>query len=570
LWTLLLAVVAPAVLVTMRFSCGTRTLHTQSQLVWERQILSTAPHPPFRVNQFGRKVPERSISSCTPKHPFLLRKADPLHFRLLRRDNFIHAYRPLSTTTDGGNDRAQKAIMMRQRQLLQHITHSTRSLGVWEAMELHDSSFRSLTKVEGNVWESICKLPEVASAISNLDDDLPLTSTFNMLDSIQALERACQIFGSYQTDSIEHMACSALLAEFQNRSHLYNDCVATLRGLVRICNPDLPLQGELSDAIQIGLAKLHWLYGYHKQAKTICDTMVDDERAVEAAARTGQAMSRLLLVATLDDVFSVRDPFRMAVAHLERTVHPASTVLGAAYLNLGIAEAVWAESVSKYNDVDAPFDAAMRNWKQGLTTLKKGKSGTSRAGYRVGESSSLRAILRARLLANMAWGMLKMTHHADYVSRAMEFATESLAVYDSIYPVVAPASNDSVVVGNHRIAVEKEGLGRTLSLLGSCYHLNGDAVTAQGLFQSAFDKVPLNFSSFQATTVSSLQCLEQRDSYLRCAHLCYDWEKRESEAEKMNQMAEGIDSSLLPNGWSKKSSIHGSLWFWTPATSERH
>jgi tetratricopeptide (TPR) repeat protein len=535
-------------LATMRLSCGTRTLPYRSQIVWERQFVAITPPAMFRGSQLGRKPPHR----------------------LLRRDYCLYRDQKFSTTTDAGIKSPQNAIDLQHYQFLQHITHSNRSLGVWEAVELFDDASRSRQKIGGSVWKSIYKLPEVSSAISNLKKDLPLASASNMMDSIQALERARQIFGSYQTGSVEHLACSALLAEFQNRCSLYSESAATLEELVPLCRKDGPLQEDLPDKIQIGLAKLHWLYGRHEKAKAICDDLVDQDRPIEAAARTGQAVSRLLFVSSLDDVFSVRDPFRMTIKDLERTVHPASTVLGAAYLNMGIAEAVWAETVSKHNNVDAPLDAAMRSWKQGLTTLKKGRSGTSRAGYRVGESSPLRSMLRARLLANMAWGMLQMTHQVDYLSRAMEYATESLSVYDAINPVVASASNESVDIGNQPIAVEKEGLGRTLSLLGSCYHLNGNAVTAQGLLQSSFDKVSIKFSSSPVTTASALQCVELRDAYQRYAQLCSDWEKRESEEEKMNQIASAIDKSVLPDGWSEKSSIHGSLWFWTPVIAERH
>ena len=533
-------------------------------------------HENLLLSILSCKRPQRFMSSYIYNHHYNKRTSTRKNSGSLRRTCCLQRYYNLSTISDDLS--VQNRILLQQYQLLQHLTQSTRSLGIWEAVEDYQTSVKTQQKNVsgdfGRVWESIHQLPEVASAISNLELASPLTSSPNMKDSIQALERSVQIFGSYQTGSIEHIACFALLAEFQNRNNQLQDCAATLQELSRVCNSIGNSQEALmlQDLIQLGLAKLHWLHGQHEQAKVICDSLVDQDRPIEAAARTGQALSRLLLVSSLDDVFSVRDPFRMTIKHLERTVHPASTILGAAFLNMGIAEAVWAETVSKHNNVDAPFDAAMRNWKQGLTTLKKGsnKSSIASNGFRVGESSLLRSILRARLLANMAWGMLQMTHQVDYIKRATEFASESLAVYDSMAPKEVIASSESMDFENGPVIVEKEGLGRTLSLLGSCYHLSGNAVSAQGLLQSAFDKVPVHFSSSPVTTASFLQCTEHRDAYLRYALLCQDWEKRESEAQKMHQIVKDIDTSVLPVGWSEKSSIHGSLWFWTYATAQRH
>ena len=220
----------------------------------------------------------------------------------------------------------------------------------------------------------------------------------------------------------------------------------------------------------------------------------------------------------------------MVIKQLERT-DASSTALAAAHLNMGIAEAVYAETVSKHNNIDVPLDGAMRSWKQGLTTLKKGS-----------HVSPIRTILQARLQTNMAWGMLQMTRERDHIQRASEFANEALPLYDKL----------------KRETMNKEGLGRTLSLLATCYHKSDSAVTAQGLFQSAVDQL----------ANSPLQKLERRDAFIRYADLCRDWEKRDRDADKFQQQADDLDASL-PDGWKGKSAIHGSLWFWTPAIS-RH
>ena len=82
-------------------------------------------------------------------------------------------------------------------------------------------------------------------------------------------------------------------------------------------------------------------------------------------------------------------------------------------------------------------------------------------------------------------------------------------------------------------------------------------MTAEGLFQSALGQ-PVH---------SPLQGLERRDCLTRYADLCREWEKRESEADKLRQKADNVEASL-PAGWRGKSHIHSSLWFWTPTLFE--
>lgn len=389
---------------------------------------------------------------------------------------------------------------------LLRISHSTSALGVWEACVLKHPS----------VFQSIIQLPEVESAICSLNQPNIVSSSI-----IDSLERAEQIFGSMKRGGDEHTACLSLLAEIQCQT---NDA-GCLKTLQRILQYSEEKGCATVDHIKLALAKAFWLRGDFASSKEICDSLVGRTQ-IEPAVRTGQAVSRLLLVSTLDDVFSVRDPFRMVVKQLERT-DATSTALAAAHLNMGVAEAVYAETVSKHNNVDVPLDGAMRCWKQGLTTLK--------LDSRV---SSLRSTLRARLSTNMAWGMLQMTRERDYIQRASEFASDALAVYDNMK---GDTSN-------------KEGLCRTLSLLASCYHTSGGAVTAQGLFQSAIDR----------PTSSPLQTIERHDAFVGYAYLCRGWEKRECDADKLQQKADDLIASL-PEGWRGKSAIHGSIWFWTPA-----
>jgi hypothetical protein len=259
----------------------------------------------------------------------------------------------------------------------------------------------------------------------------------------------------------------------------------------------------------------------------------------------------------------------MSLRLLDGMVGPSSTVMAIAYLNMGIAEMVWAEMITKFNDIDAPLDVAMRNWNQGITAITKGDLTESFAvsnHQNKRKDSQVRALLHARLLGNMAYGTLHMNHHPDYIARSTQYASESLAIYDA----KAQAKKGKVTNENADplLFVEKEGLSRTLSILATCHHLYGDAVTSQGLFQSSLDKVPIDFSTSTARA-TSLQLLEQGDTYERYSDLCNDWENREGDVQQLQQKVADIHSVMLPEGWKDKSSINGSLWFWTPGMIQR-
>jgi hypothetical protein len=385
------------------------------------------------------------------------------------------------------------------------------------------------------VLQSLQQLPELQASVAQFGNLRKSDSDGAIVSLMSALERSIHIFASIQSGSNEHVACLALLAEMQSQCNMNTACFETLRTVSELCNDGN--NTAISDSLRLAMAKAQWLNGDHASSMAICSSILEQESvslSTEAAARTGQALSRLLLVSSLDDAFSVRDPFRGVIKLLERNaVSSNSTIKAAAHLNMGIAEAVYAENVAKFNDVEVPLDGAMRAWRAGLTELKQRDN-------RATTPSPLRTFLQARLQASMAWGMLQMTRERDFVPRACTLASESLATLDSL-----------TGLENHR----KEGLCRTLGILATCYHQSGSAVTAQGLFQSAIDHDPL----VHATLVS----LERRDALMGYSKLCHEWDKRESEAVQLKEQADLLNHAL-PVGWRDKSTIHGSLWFWTP------
>jgi hypothetical protein len=106
--------------------------------------------------------------------------------------------------------------------------------------------------------------------------------------------------------------------------------------------------------------------------------------------------------------------------------------------------------------------------------------------------------------------------------------------------------------------------------VATCYHRAGQAVTAEGLFQSAISSFDSSSSSLQqkqqhVTIANPLAKLEKIGALQAYANLLRDWERREGDAKKYESQAAEINESL-PSGWQGKSGIHSSLWFWTPGT----
>ena len=322
--------------------------------------------------------------------------------------------------------------------------------------------------------------------------------------------------------------------------------------------------------LQLARAKLSWLQGDFESTLQLCDNLLQSNNhhhhhaLITASARTGQAVARLLQATTLDDIFSVRDPFRMTVKLLERTTtmslsssSSSSIALAAAHLNLGIAEAVYAHILAQERPgTDVPLDAALRNWNHALTLLKQQQRRRGSKSQQQGNGTLLTIrLLQARLQANMAWGLLQMPRERDHVKRASEFAAESLQTLDAIVDVASDDQNKS----NHG-SNRKTALGRTLGLVAQCYHKSGGAVTAEGLFQSALDDT--------RSAKSPLDKLIRRDVLTGYGELCNDWENREADGERWMKQAAQVDASL-PASWLGKPGICSSLWFWLPQQQQQ-
>jgi hypothetical protein len=388
--------------------------------------------------------------------------------------------------------------------------------------------------------DSIRQLPEIPRALAAFEGGGG-SADLRVLNPLDDLVRAENVFRSLHEGGGEHRASLALLAEAQHRTGSYQACDATLQRLQSYSTEDASSAIKELVSLTLARAKALWYGGDATAVVDLCDHLLLDADSgpvgltplQEASARTGQALGRLLQsTETLDDVFSSRDPFRMVVKALERTA-PASIPLALAHLNYGVAEAYYAHVVEKENGVSVPIDAALRSWKQGLTVVQRMSSRTVDPATVVA--------LEARLLSNMAWGLLRV----ENVEQASDFAGKALKLYD-----------------RPDVAWSKEGMGRTLALVATCYHKSSGAVTSEGLFQSAIDDKRQQPSWM--TSSSPLHQLEVADSYARYADLCRDWDRREGDATRLGDESRRLRDGLPP-AWQAKPSICCSLWFWTPS-----
>ena len=386
------------------------------------------------------------------------------------------------------------------------------------------------------VSASIRQLPEVDAAI----DKLPSPST------VDDLKRAADVFSSFNNGGREHLAVQALLAECQQRLAIYDEAIETLQELEQtLQSSDSANEFNFQEETTLALAKAHWMQGDFEKSEELCESIVstyDDLNETFpstnlhlASAMTGKALSQLAAMKTMDDAYSVRDYFRVAVKFLERHPPSGNSLPQAISLsNAGVAEAVYNIYLEESNDVSVPMTPALKFLFQGLqkTAVSQGSSSP--------QILAASHAIEASIQANLGWGVLNYEDdRPDRLTKASEYAKKALAFYDA-----------EGIIG-------KEGLSWVLSVVASCYHEAGSAVTAEGLFQSAID----NKDGLPHDTLTMLQL---RDAHKGYAKLCSNWENREKDAANLLKDAGDIEASLQSSWQGKSSGIHGSLWFWTP------
>jgi len=381
---------------------------------------------------------------------------------------------------------------------------------------------------------SILQLPEVLVAVGVLSGKAKASATTD-----SDLDRATQILESIQRGGNEHLASLAIRAELQQRTGKHGGAFKTLSKLQSLVSLEEDTQNQASTfSLSMAIAKTLWYMGNVCEAEKVCVQLLDIDHVQDlplqyASALTGYGLSKLVQCDSLDDAFTVRDPLRMAVKYLERFPGQYGLPLIAAKLNLGVAEVLFGNVVSENRDLKVPIDPALKTWTQAMTVLD-GRSPSTPS------EKAIVAALQVRLEGNLAWGVLKINDDMeDIVPLASGYAGNALRVLDEITEI----ENG-----------EKEFLRRILTVVGTCYHKGGKAVTAEGLLKSA-----ISLPSIGCT----LTKLDEKSAYSSLCDLYKEWDKREGDADNFDSKARQLELTL-PDQWQGKKEILSSLWFWTP------
>ena len=449
-----------------------------------------------------------------------------------------------------GNSRIQYFVASRNATRRRPVTMSNKGLDLRSIGDLPDRCFSTSVGPADRLSFSVSSLgldrnfiSPVLASVRQLPEFDEAWNTFPSSASIEDLNRAADVFASFDKGGREHAAVCAMLAECQQRLALYSEALETLDDLGQFCQTqNIPNSAE---DVLLAKAKIFWTKGDFARAQGLCESIISEYNDFDedfpttnlhmASAMSGKALSQLASMTTLDDAYSVRDYFRIAIKFLERHPSTANSLPQAvAHSNCGVAEAVYSIFLEETNDVSVPIDGALRTWFQGLQQTERDRP-EAEFGPHLSAASKL---LQGNIQANLAWGVLNYeTDRSDYLKKASDYASKALKVYDS----------DGTL--------GKEGMCRILSIVASCYQEAENAVTAEGLFQSAINRKELPPGPL------SLLCL--KEAVLSYEKLCRNWDKREGDAKRLEAEAEEIDESL-PDPWKGKSGIHGSLWFWTP------
>lgn len=192
-----------------------------------------------------------------------------------------------------------------------------------------------------------------------------------------------------------------------------------------------------------------------------------------------------------------------------------------------------------YQQVDpelGTLDEALCVFRDALDLLDQKEPSSSLPSSFIGTANTL----RTHLYCNMAWTLLQQE---DELKLASEHSSTALSFAEKL-------QNEVSEQDYHR------ALGRSLRLVASCYARADSALTAEGLFHSAFD-------SLQKASRDPLALLDLRDAHKDYAVLLHQWDKRSRDAEIQEEKCQATNESL-PEGWRDKSSICSALDFITP------
>lgn len=476
-------------------------------------------------------------------------------------------------------------------------------------------SFRStslnLTPIlSPSTLDSIVMLPEIQQSITST-----ATSALTHQQRIDLLNRARDVFSSFPAtpDNIvanrSLVAVLLLLAHRQDEASLCKEASKTIRTIrSHVSSSASSEQQNLLSFLMGAQAKAEWKAGDFREAERLAMEMGmlcadDDDGTATATTKichlTALGLSRLMLFSCdnvveqyedddEDDTLALRvqrvlDPLEQVVSMTAMRLSDSSNndmlqlATAQALGNYGIAQSIaHFASLHDNNDEDVPqqpsyMDKAMESWKRGVSIVDTIISSDTTDNNSTDITISTAKYLKANLECCVAQSILFPTGDENEGGAAKDLPTEQLTVAshscrDALFmmdELKAASDGDGTHEQQHPLSSVDAPMGQALSLVASCYTMAGSAVTAQGLFQSALDKLAIE----STTECHPYSLLWHRDALTRYADLCQNWENREGEAKTLLKSRDDLKddaSNMMGEGWKYQPGILGGLWFFSP------
>jgi tetratricopeptide (TPR) repeat protein len=306
-----------------------------------------------------------------------------------------------------------------------------------------------------------------------------------------------------------HTAVLALLAEAYQHTGEYKNAIQILEKVQQV---DSSSPGR----VQLALTNtLCYIGDFDRALKTVIELsafpQIESSRFARGTVLCTQGTIIVLHLTkenTYQEAYEGIQILRVAAKSLE------SDAAAIAYNNLGVAQLASEITFLDRIRVDPP-----------MTSFQNALSMTDNS------------LLRGRIYNNMASTLLLDKYDdGNMLKLASEYSREAIRIYETATTLTATET--------------KVGLGRALGLAACCYVRADSAVTAEGLFQTAIE----------TTGVDPLTKIVQRETFRRYAELCRKWDKRQADAEKLQERSNEINETL-PDTWKDKLSIMGGLVF---------
>jgi tetratricopeptide (TPR) repeat protein len=383
---------------------------------------------------------------------------------------------------------------------------------------------------------SISQLPEVANVLSQ-------EGSISTSQQIEALHRAEDIFASFARGGSEHVAVLSLLAEIQ-QSQL-NDFKGAQVAIEQINNFIQGQSATVQSHVGLALAKTFWMQGDFA-------TCVDQTEKLKKRIIAQESDLPVLHVASLENAHvlgTLMYEGPMAAKNASLTVDSVGLPIpyqAAQCLNMGVVEAYLALRKDCQGDSTCfrtRYEEAKEIWQHGIDLLHQDSSSSL--------SDPFALAVEGRLQSNLAYAILEIAGQSEtHIAMASGHAREALQALEQVRNYSQSSNTPS--------PVPDEAWTRALSLVAQCYHRAGNAVTAEGLLQSALDE------SHQTVNLTPTTTLERISAYRAYAALCRDWEKRQGDSKRFVASATSLEEHL-EGGWKEATELHSSLWFWMPS-----